>query len=458
MKTKFILYALLFMHSIFNQTHLKAQCVPTEFVTNGTFTGDTSGWTLENGWFFNGYKALNPDANVTARLFQQVKNLNKIPYGIIPLTFTIGAQDDNQIAGNTSKLEILLNGTVYATFENSLSRDASNVTLALRSGVSSNFTPFGTNGVNGYAERTITIWIPYTGPSTTNLVFRKSGGLDDWSIDNVSINPILCDSDGDGIVDWLDHDDDNDGILDNIECSVTEQVKNGTFTGNANGWVLEGSWTYVNNEIRNIQNGETSRVLYTLNNLDKYPNNILPLKLTIGAHDDGGNLAGETSQLEIRLNNTVYAVITNSTLRNDSNVTIVLKPGVVTDFQTFGTASTAAYSKQTFTLWIPIFGASQQNLVFRKIGGNDDWSIDDVSIVANLCDTDGDEIPDHLDLDSDGDGCSDALEGNGNFNNNQVTIASGSLGSQIPNQNFGITVDVNGIPTIVIIIIIPEYT
>ena len=55
------------------------------------------------------------------------------------------------------------------------------------------------------------------------------------------------DSDGDGYPDWQDLDDDNDGILDTVECSVTDLVTNGTFTGNANGWTLEGNWKYNTN-------------------------------------------------------------------------------------------------------------------------------------------------------------------------------------------------------------------
>ena len=64
-------------------------------------------------------------------------------------------------------------------------------------------------------------------------------------------------------------------------------------------------------------------------------------------------------------------------------------------------------------------------------------------------DTDGDGIPDYLDLDSDNDGCPDAIEGSANFTTSQLTNASGIISSQSVNQNFGITVDTNGIPTTV---------
>lgn len=69
--------------------------------------------------------------------------------------------------------------------------------------------------------------------------------------------------------------------------------------------------------------------------------------------------------------------------------------------------------------------------------------------VRVYCDTDNDGIPNYLDLDSDGDGCVDAIEGDGNFKSSQLTSASGTLSSQSPNQNFGTVVDINGIPTLV---------
>lgn len=53
------------------------------------------------------------------------------------------------------------------------------------------------------------------------------------------------------------------------------------------------------------------------------------------------------------------------------------------------------------------------------------------------CDTDNDGIPDRLDLDSDGDGCSDAIEGGADIANSQLVTATGTLsgGSTSVNQN-----------------------
>ncbi|RKS98281.1 glycosyl hydrolase family 2 protein [Chryseobacterium defluvii] len=71
-------------------------------------------------------------------------------------------------------------------------------------------------------------------------------------------------------------------------------------------------------------------------------------------------------------------------------------------------------------------------------------------------DTDADSIPNQLDLDSDNDGCIDALEGAANIVTSQLVTAASSLsvgtGSTASNQNLcagSSCVDVNGIPTIV---------
>lgn len=71
-------------------------------------------------------------------------------------------------------------------------------------------------------------------------------------------------------------------------------------------------------------------------------------------------------------------------------------------------------------------------------------------------DTDGDSIPDYLDLDSDSDGCLDAIEGDENVTTAQlVNAASGlsvGIGSSAANQNLcasGTCVDTFGVPTVV---------
>ncbi len=53
-------------------------------------------------------------------------------------------------------------------------------------------------------------------------------------------------------------------------------------------------------------------------------------------------------------------------------------------------------------------------------GGGNDLAIDDIIVYQSLCDTDNDGIPNYLDVDSDGDGCADAIEGSENVKYNQI--------------------------------------
>lgn len=53
-------------------------------------------------------------------------------------------------------------------------------------------------------------------------------------------------------------------------------------------------------------------------------------------------------------------------------------------------------------------------------GGGNDLAIDDIIVYQSICDTDNDGIPNYLDVDSDGDGCADAIEGSENVKYNQI--------------------------------------
>jgi len=86
-------------------------------------------------------------------------------------------------------------------------------------------------------------------------------------------------------------------------------------------------------------------------------------------------------------------------------------------------------------------------------------SIDDFTFFVNasrIQDTDNDGIYDHQDLDSDGDGCPDAVEGSGSYTNSDLIASSLPGGNSGPSysgfyngeivDNLGTTVDSNGIP------------
>jgi hypothetical protein len=68
---------------------------------------------------------------------------------------------------------------------------------------------------------------------------------------------------------------------------------------------------------------------------------------------------------------------------------------------------------------------------------------------ADNCDTDGDGLDNPFDLDSDGDGCPDALEGSGSMTSNDLVLDSNLNGGGTSiNINLGTAVDAQGIPTV----------
>jgi len=282
-----------------------------------------------------------------------------------------------------------------------------------------------------------------------NKWIQTPGGTANYTLPVPPTVSLLIDSDGDGIADIFDLDSDNDGILDTVECPPSELVTNGTFTGNTTGWTL-GNWSYSGGSVINETNGNNSTLSQSINNLDKAAYGTVSVSFTLGAQD-GSNSAGSTASLDVILNGVIYATFNNSTVRNitTNNVTLSLSNGATATFSPFSTAAATGYTTQNVVINIPYTGPSTATLGFRMISGNDDWSLDNISILGMICDTDGDGIPNYLDLDSDGDGCPDAVEGAGNFTASQLTTASGAIASQSPNQNFGTAVDANGIPATV---------
>ncbi|MCD1115976.1 hypothetical protein [Chryseobacterium turcicum] len=231
---------------------------------------------------------------------------------------------------------------------------------------------------------------------------------------NASFNGCT-DSDQDGIPDADDLDDDNDGILDSVECPGVNTVVNGTFdigfnTGN---WASSGGWVISGGVASNVTDSAVNQTLsQTLTNLDKAQGGIVSLTFTVGAQD-GNNASGSSASLDILLNGVVYATLNNSTVRalGTNNITINTQNGATTTFVSYSTFPQSGYNVQTFTLDIFYSGPASAVLGFRMNSAFDDWSVDNVSILIRACDTDNDGIPNDLDLDSDGDGCPDAIEG-----------------------------------------------
>ncbi len=317
-------------------------------------------------------------------------------------------------------------------------------------------------------------------------------------------NSVLTDSDGDGVSDDLDVDDDNDGILDvnegycesqsvytlNIAATLagaTFGANGGSFnlvytltSGNAvsslgNTFNIPFSYSALNNSV-NAQNHTwekfdasttqfrilpSTTALYTglpLNN--KTAKDTSGFGTTISV--DGplryllstgritqlgtfttsiGNIPAITGMLSSYTSNTAlnlrsYFNATNAGFNWDNgyyakmqvqnNVNPSFGAQTLPYAVNYGTTYTWDYTAFTSTAGSGATNAGNRGLI----------SIDQNTITfCNHRDTDGDRIPDYLDLDSDGDGCSDALEGGANITEYQLVTAGGTLNSGSTNVN-----------------------
>lgn len=306
---------------------------------------------------------------------------------------------------------------------------------------------------------------------------------------------IFVDSDGDGVSDVIDFDDDNDGITDLIEASACGATSTKYFnedfgTGaRANFTGLLGTTNYIYEAgpytgatSTSIEDGEYA-LLPNLDNVASWAST--PDNTTFGRawartydHTSGNgtgrmalfNATRSTSEEFYNVNNITVPTNTSVKLtfwaknvdlktmnaywdknRSLPNIRVkVLSNGVLIKEFTTGTI---LRDEQWHLYSVPFNTGTHTNIQFvmyndMEGGLGNDLALDDIAI-STICDSDGDGIPNELDLDSDNDGCTDAIEGAANITASQLVTATGLLATQNPNKNLGNTVDVNGIPTVV---------
>jgi hypothetical protein len=233
------------------------------------------------------------------------------------------------------------------------------------------------------------------------------------------------DIDNDGVLDSLDLDSDNDGILDSIEliAFVTDSIY----------------YEYYN-------------LTPTANTLDNFP--------TINPIDSGKIANFNVASLSIKngnpsLNNFSIrykgfitipetANYTFSTLSDDGSRLIIGNQTVVNNDGIHGpttVTNTVNLTKGRHNFEVLFFEFAGQEILEIQMAktGNTLQNIDFGILGIINKDIDNDGIENHLDMDSDGDGCWDALEGSANFSASDLDPTSHRLlGS----------VDSNGIPSI----------
>ncbi|WP_339685834.1 hypothetical protein [uncultured Nonlabens sp.] len=253
-----------------------------------------------------------------------------------------------------------------------------------------------------------------------------------------SCDPVASgnvDTDLDGISDVCDLDDDNDGILDTAECETTI-----TFTSLSTTAFYRYAQDSAGNEAAHFGEGGGNE----------------PMRLFDGNVNTEFRLH-EDDIIEFSFGQTIPAgavmILDEGTGGDDEPVTVYVSNGT-TDPNGDGNPkvgysntianSTLVYSGNSnsdVTFTMPIDATHVQLFGGSSHGG---WgelrfqSATQTIVDYSNCDLDNDGIPNHLDTDSDNDGCSDAIEGGASFDNSNTNA----------NDQLISAVNSSGVPTI----------
>ncbi len=278
----------------------------------------------------------------------------------------------------------------------------------------------------------------------------------------LTANALALDSDGDGIVNTTDLDDDNDGILDAQECSSKVVV----FLEDFNGYVSQTT------SVAPLSNpNEETEIPYQ----EVIPGAVPPSGWYAvalqpnswfsalrnfsenaamsfdGSHSNSGEklvfkaknitlTSGNEYEFSFKYwaENTVLPIL--SLYVDEDGAAGPKAPQLLKEITLVG----GGYDYKTAVAnWVAT--ADNSNAEFyimlnNHSGGNGgrNFQLDDIKLEKFDCDLDGDGIPNHLDLDSDNDGCPDAIEGGGSFKHPNLNIGGSLSGG----------VDADGVPTV----------
>lgn len=298
------------------------------------------------------------------------------------------------------------------------------------------------------ADGTITV-AAGTAAGTYTLYYTICNQTAGSPCDTTSVTiTVQVDTDGDGITDNLDLDDDNDGILDTNEglCNISSTSSIDGFdspvvptingnniqsTNPYNGWKTETGGVTDFNVIRvngagyasgpdNAQSGNqyidiagTSAYVYKNITLTS-PAVFSGSAWFANRESSNGGYAPWSTKIEIRNETTGITVAQGNTINFTSSIS--------DEIWNNSSINSVALPAGTYRIRMYV---------------GDFGHLDSISYCFSK-DTDGDGTPDHLDLDSDNDGCADALEGDENV-----------IASQLTSNRISGTVDANGVPNLV---------
>ncbi|UPQ78268.1 gliding motility-associated C-terminal domain-containing protein [Flavobacterium azooxidireducens] len=252
-------------------------------------------------------------------------------------------------------------------------------------------------------------------------------------VDPCLITASNPDTDGDGISDFCDDDDDNDGILDTDECSNTYNDMLAAFSS---GQAID----IVPSHFGLALNQKNQNVTQDLSHLYGYPSNSGAVIISItnasvhptsdawwtknGEAPSVWNVTGAMSAFVVMSHDTRYYANDSKTFHiyDSTNVIPVTTPGFENQLPVVGQWDTNESSTQKTLINLDNNSATEEftnwrfinmNFGAKSFGFSTTVSFADPTYAVNMyleCDYDMDGIPNRLDLDSDNDGCSDANE------------------------------------------------
>ncbi|WP_228238687.1 immunoglobulin domain-containing protein [Allomuricauda sp. M10] len=298
--------------------------------------------------------------------------------------------------------------TATLSFDWQTSSLETNETLVIQ--ISSNGSSFSTIGTfsgnqSGSFSQDITGYLS----GSTTIRFRK--GSNDWDqgndrvyIDNVTITAYIVDQDGDGISDMVDLDDDNDGITDEEEYCTTI---NASFLTSAD----VGQRSVV---VNHTDTGYLRLDFSSMDNSFQLDINGTTVHPSVLEFESGALDAGD----EYFVFQSDGAFINSPWVANSNGLPrlrlIINESGQATLYGTRYTSSTAlevmeAQASTPFNTitWTP--GNNNTFTITNQAGPGPEGFTGEL-FASSVCDTDGDGISNHLDLDSDNDGIMDIVE------------------------------------------------